>query len=484
MIRNVGRFITSKNVSHFLVLVLISALAYLVLFNVDWVLMHCGDDQQLLCSTVQGNLSHGWMGIGRLWPLGLLDYSILLIFTDAPTALHHFLFNVIVMAVSILLLFRILYRECKNWWISFFFLIILSMASGFLKIHMTCICPERFIFFLQAIYMYFWWKGSKEQSLIYYFIAWLAISYAIFTKEPVFGMVLVISLTNLIFGWDKLTQKDKIFHIAQIMSSLVFVWIYLFAFMHTNMNFRSMYGGAFSSKKDLLDTIRFFFFQEPFLLLMLLMTIARAYMILKKSDKSSLYTDSLLFGGMAYVFAYILIKINNLYYVIPSVVFALPSFAYWCGYFWKKKNNIALFAMVLCAVSMIPSVYHTQNNVLEIYECRKNDMPFVDRLVDSYLSGKKLYIFTNGASTEKFTKDDRQLITWRYRAWLIFLNYRMKKKVSYTNDNMIIPLKDLRRLPQHCMVLCPQEADQKDKDYLKSRFRFVRSAIGMDLYEN
>ena len=477
-------FVTSKSVCYFLVLILISVLAYIILLDADWSLMNYGDDQQLLCSTVQGNLSHGWMGIGRLCPLGLLDYSILLIFNDAPTALHHFLFNVIVMAVSILLLFRILYREGKNRGISLFFLIILSMASGFLKIHMTCICPERFIFFLQAIYMYFWWKGSKEQSLIYYFVAWFVISYSIFTKEPIFGMVLAISLTNLIFGWDKLTQKDKIFHIAQIMSSLVFVWIYLFAFVHTNMSFGSMYGGAFSSKKDLLDTIRFFFFQEPFLLLMLLMTIARVYMILKKSDKSCLYTDSLLFGGMAYVFAYVLMRMNSFYYVIPGIVFSLPAFSYWCGYFWKKKINVAFSIMVVCAVSMIPSVYHTRNNVLKTYECRKNDMPFVDEIVDSYLNGKKLYIFTNGVSLEKFNKYDRHLVTCGYRSWMIFLNYRMKKKVSYSNDNMIIPLKDLQRLPQHCMVLCPQDADQKDKDYLKSRFRFVRSAIGMDLYEN
>ena len=483
MFQIVRKLFPGRNVCCFVILILLSALAYLILFDANWTLQNYGDDFQILETIGKGNPSHSWVGVGRFWPLGLVDYSILLLFSETPSIFHLFLFNVFFMACSVLLLFRFLQWESRNWWIGLFFSIILVSVSSFLQIQMYLIYPERFIFFLQTIYMYFWWLGSKKQSLICYFVAWLAITYSLFTKEPIFGMVFVIAFANLFFSWHKLTEKDKVFHIAQAVSSFLFIWLYVFVLVHMGIGSKHMYASAFECKENPFLIMTSFIHQDPFLICIFLMAIARAHMVLGKADKRCLFSDSLLFGAVAYVVAYVLLGLRASYYVFPAIAFSLPSFAYWCGYFLKKKQGVAYSIMICCFISVIPSIYRSYDHVLEVYKGRREDMAFVDKLVDFCLDGKKLYYFTNGVSVEKFTPNSRQICACFYKAWVGFLNYRWLNKTSHLDDNILIPIENLYELPQHCIVICPQDADQADKEYLKSGFRLVGAAIWTDVYE-
>ncbi|MBO7536972.1 MAG: hypothetical protein J6T29_01380 [Alphaproteobacteria bacterium] len=483
MFRVVRKSFSDRNISHFIILILLSVLAYLILLDVNWTLQNFGDDCQILGTIGKGKPSHSWVGVGRFWPLGLADYSILLLFSETPSIFHLFLFNAFIMVSSVLLLFHFLQRESGNWWISLFFSVTLIAVSSFLQIHIYLIYPERFIFFLQAVYMYFWWLGSKKQSLMCYFVAWVAITYSLFTKEPIFGMVFVIAFVNLFFGWCKLTEKDKIFHIAQLISSFFFIWFYLFVLANMGIGSNHMYAFAFECFKSSFSIMMSFFHQDPFLICIFLLAFIRAYMVLVKSDKRCLFSDSLLFGAIAYVMAYILLGFRHSYYIFPAIVFSLPSYAYWCGYFLRKRRSIACSIVICCSISVIPSIYQSYNYVLDVYKGRREDMAFVDKLIDLRLNGNKLYYFTKGVSLQSFTPSSRYLCACFYKAWREFLNYRKENRVPHLDDDILIPVENLYELPQHCVVICPQDVDQASKDYLKFGFHLMGSAIWTDVYK-
>lgn len=297
------------------------------------------------------------------------------------------------------------------------------------------------------------------------------------------GLEKTIAFVNLFFGWRKLTEKDKIFHIAQSVSSFFFIWFYLFVLANMGIGSNHMYAFAFECLKNSFSIMTSFFHQDPFLICIFLMAIVRVYMVLRKSDKRCLFSDSLLFGVIAYVMACVLLGFRHSYYIFPTIVFSLPSFAYWCGYFSKKRRGIACSIVICCSISVIPSIYQSYNYVLDVYKGRREDMAFVDKLIDLRLNGNKLYYFTKGVSLQSFTPSSRYLCACFYKAWREFLNYRKENRILHLDDDILIPIENLYELPQHCVVICPQDVDQASKDYLKFGSHLMGSAIWTDVYK-
>lgn len=331
----------NKSVKNFCYLILflsLGVISFVLLKNCNWIL---GDDYQFLDTTMEGKFSHSWIGEGRFWPLGLFDYSVLLFLPFNVSMESHFIYNVIILSFSVFGLFYFFNRinNC-NYKISLFYIFVLYFISSFFQIHLECIYPERFIFFLQVLFLIFWINGEKKQSAVYYGLAWICSIYMIFSKEPIFGMIFVISIFNLIFGWNKLSQMDKNFHFSQIISAIIFIELYLFVFQ----NFYK--GGGLYFERNLIilenpsmfEAVKLIFSTDPFLILISISAVARSYFILFKSDKKHLFLDGLLFGSCSYIFAYIILKSAFSYYMFPAVIFALPSFAYWSHYFWKQKK--------------------------------------------------------------------------------------------------------------------------------------------------
>ena len=84
MVQVIRRLFSDRNICYFFIIVLLSVLAYVILLDANWTLQNTGDDCQILGTIGKGNLCHGWVGIGRLWPFGLADYSVLLLFSETP----------------------------------------------------------------------------------------------------------------------------------------------------------------------------------------------------------------------------------------------------------------------------------------------------------------------------------------------------------------------------------------------------------------
>ncbi|MBO4405329.1 MAG: hypothetical protein J5821_01210 [Alphaproteobacteria bacterium] len=474
-----------RNLSYLILIISLAMIGCLIFKDLNWVL---GDDELFLRTTMIGKPSHAWTGRGGFWPLGLCDYSILLLLPQAigQTIEAHFAYNIIIMSISVFILYHFFNKiDEKNYGLSLFFILILFCVSSFLQIHNSCIYPERMMFFMQVLFMYFWLKGYQNRSMMFYLLSWIFCTYLIFSKEPIFGAVLVIALTNLIFGWNQLTEKDRSFHFLQIFSALTYLGIYIYRYFYRNGG-ESLYNGgnfAFSQGVDALNTVKAIFVGEPLLGLIFLFALVRAYFVFVKSDRRTLFIDSLLFGAAAYAIAYIILSFTSSYYVFPSLVFAFPSLVFWTDYLWKENKFASILIVLLCGGAAYLSFNISKDFAQNAYKLRNNDMKVVDFIADSYMKGKYVFFFMDGEPLSRFNTSMNGKNVWEFNVYSHFTNYVLKKKNYLRDKNILRPLEKLEYIFDDSIVMCPVNMEQKYKKYLNSRgFRVLRSAYNIDVY--
>lgn len=473
----------SKFVRNLSYLVLVSSLAVIFYFmfkDLNWIL---GDDELFLRTTMIGEPCHTWMGQGRLWSLGLFDYSILLLLPKAigQTIEAHFDYSIIMIAVAIFSLYHFFNKvNEKNYGLGLFFVLILLCSSSFVQICMNCSHPERMMFLIQVLFMYFWLKGYQNNSMSSYFLSWIFCTYLIFSKELVFVDILFIACINLIFGWNQLTQKDRSFHFLQVFSALTYFGIYLYKCFYSNAGESGGDLFVFSQRLDALNTI---FVDEPILGLVFIFAVIRAYFVFIKSDRRTLFIDSLLFGSVAYAIACVMFAQTDFCNMFPTLIFAFPSFVFWTDYLWKGNKFISILIVLLSGGSAYLAYGISNNFIQDTYKLRNNDMEVVDFIADSYINGKYVYFFTNGESVSRFRID---AVYGNIRAFDIFthfINYSLQKKNYLRDSNILRPLEKPEYAFDDSIVMCPVDMDKKYKDYLKNRgFEVRHSAFNIDVY--
>jgi hypothetical protein len=162
---------------------------------------------------------------------------------------------------------------------------------------------------------------------------------------------------------------------------------------------------------------------------MIIFAFFRFGAVIIKKDREHLYYDSLLFAGIAYSSAYVLLHLNYAYYFLPSIILFLPSLVYWTKYLYRTKKIYAFltfgFIMGICFfnVRAMPGMlnYTWQN--------RKEFIPYISSLLSEYKGGKKFiwYESDNAVTDNTFYKDVRE---WRKYIENAFLNYMNKSKGS------------------------------------------------------
>lgn len=471
-----------KRVSYLIVWISLFLSSFIILKDANWII---GDDYQLLGTTVKGCMSHSWIGMGRFWPLGLMDYSVLLLFFDQPDIVAHLVYNIIIMGVTVFVFWEVLNKlSFKNYFISLLCLGFIFFHSSFFLIHMNCIYPERFIFFLQSLFLYFWWKGFEKDSTIHYVLSWFFVTCSLYMKEPIFGMIGVVSSTCLIFGWNKISEKEKAFHFSVLISVCIFISLYLFVYTNMFNGVKTFYNNVVGYDNwTVFKIISAYVKQDPFIVLIILLSLVRGYCFLIKKDRNRLRIDGLLFGGIAYVCAYIILKLPYSYYAIPGVVFAVPSLTYWISYIYKKNKKQSHYLLCCCLISFVPSVEHQIDQVNEMYEHRQKDIIFVDKIVDAYLVNKKPYFFVGKDPIEMFTQDNKSPKTYFFRLCMTFLNYRLRIRKGYEDDHMFVIENNLNKVPENSYLFISRALEKKYSDFLKTNFAKLKSFWCINIYK-
>jgi hypothetical protein len=387
------------------------------------------------------------------------------------------------MFAAVLILFSFLNKiSPKSHLINLFFMFVMFACSSFFQIHMSCIYAERMMLFLLATFMFFYWKGENLQSTGSYVLAFLAAAYTTYIKEPCFGMIAVIPMTNFIFRYGTLSKKDRKFNLALLGNSAIYLSIYIYRHLVKRPPKEGMYEGgwkafSFHGVNETIDGIS----AEPIMWLALVVFLLRAGYVLFKKDRRYIFLDGLLFAAVAYVVAILGINMNSAYRIFPSVVLALPSLAHWTVYLWREKRWVSVLMMVISIFLAKNSAMTSKLQVIETWELRKTDMPIIHELVRQYSNGVKLIWLSKhrDLNSVKVIPVGKK---WRFMVYDGFISYHLGEQVC------VLELRNNPdNIPPNSIVLCQTGRRYEDAGFsirIKriQNFRHVAGAFGVKIY--
>lgn len=311
--------------------------------------------------------------------------------------------------------------------------------------------------------MLFYLKALNSNKPSYYLIAFFSACYLTYCKEPIFGVLLVISFVNLLFKYKKITRYEMLFYVALIINSVVYVlqWYFLI-FKRTN----EFYNLIYTSHLSVLELIQKIILDKPILLLISGIGFVRAYQIIFKKSYDHLFYDSLLFAAIAYVVSFIILNLIHSYYFLISIVLAVPSFIYWIdrGFYFNKPR----FFIALIALLSIYRIDLTIELIKNIHALRRSDMKIINELAHLQNSGKKIV----------FYKDQKDFASeWYYNISNSFLKYCTKIDVD------IPVVTNLEKIQSDSAVLYPPFKKRVEKvDFSKISFQQIMNTTIGEVY--
>jgi hypothetical protein len=262
---------------------------------------------------------------------------------------------------------------------------------------------------LFAVFMLMYYKALKTDKKRYFIAAALSAAYATYCKEPVFGVFVIIALSNLLFRYKKETRNEKIFNLALVVNAAIFLFLYYFlvvrhasSFYNEGTVWSSRNGGRF---KEIVSAL----VNNPFLLFMFVSGFIRLFFVIARKDREHLFCDSLLFAGMGYSCAFFLLNMFSHYYFLPAIVLFLPSLVYWTRYLREKKTWLSFFLCVLFLLKLVFGIKSEWETVKDTLQSRRKWMPYIEDLYSEYRAGKEFVWFEsdNVSTGNMFYKKER-----------------------------------------------------------------------------
>ena len=439
------------------VAVILAALCALILWNANWVFeMFWADDNQFVSTTAIGKPSHAWAGEGRFWPLGLCDYCLLLLIPFGTTVTAHFIYNCATMIISSWLFFRFLKKSVgENSVIPAFCMLVLFSISSFVLIHMACIYPEREMFLMLSVFLFFYQRAVREDDNFRdYVIAFIAAAYTTYLKEPVFGMWIIFAVANLIFG--NLSSKNRKFNYALLINSAIWIAIYTYRTLFRDRTFidgTRSYAGVSCGFSDMFFNFIHFFNEEPILYILLIISLVRGVNILMDKSSYDFISDSSLFAGMGYVFAYVILKMQCNHYCFPTVLLGLPAFS-----LILSKFRYCIVGYVMIALTILSSIYSANKSMAwinRISQHRISDPKMFYELIARQKSGKQILWITEKGKEVTTKENSRESDQMKFRRYQIFLDYYAgcKRGEHFPFEK----ISDYSKINRDTIVICSDE---------------------------
>ena len=298
--------------------------------------------------------------IGRFFPLCGFECNIISFISTSPVAFYSY--NSFQFLVVVLLFYKILSKIGKhNNSIIYTFILFLILNPGFITSWLRLFVPERNSVFFFLIFLYFYIKFQNNQKNLFLIIGLLSANFALYYKEPGFIMLGTFSFLHLIFGWKKLTIKQKLFDVLLLFSSVIFILLYYFI-VYINRG-DVLYGQ--NGKQSIfffLAILISFLLNNPLLFLNLVLFIWRIFNIVKKIIKFNVLYDSMSFTAIIYCFVYFKLKIFSPYYLLPAYVFALPALLFYLKNITWEKNHflkiITIISVIFVFTNSLPTGIH------------------------------------------------------------------------------------------------------------------------------
>ena len=292
-----------------------------------------GDEHFILSSTVQGALLP-WTVFpeaGRFFPLGLVDLNLLIPFGDNPFA---YTLERVLLLVAVTGLVFCLTTRAAGTTIGSLLTIAFLLTPDLSKIYSNAIFPESLLLLMLGLFflLYYLADDRKRDRLLW--LSCLVASFATYCKEPVFGLFVVFSLTQLGFGYHQLTRSQRWANLYLLFNAVVFLIVY-WSFCSNGGNYAEIRNDGTISTVGLLLN----YLAQPMLALGMLTALWRLFAIVHYRDRQSLKYDGALFAGVAYMGAYAILKLQGDYYLIPAYLCLTCAFS---GYLNGIQKQIAV----------------------------------------------------------------------------------------------------------------------------------------------
>lgn len=322
--------------SIFIGLVTLGSVLCFLIAIVGWPGWVYGDTHQFLETTIQGEFA--CMPVtpetGRFFPFAFLDLNLLIPFGNAPQAYH------IERAIFFLLTVTLLYRSAKYQVgkTAAAVLVLLFLTSPkLIIIYGEPIFAEAVISFLLAWFLFLYFRVQDVPRLGDLIGCALIASYACYCKEPVFLFFTVFAAIQLTFGRAQLNLGQKYLNAYLLCNSLVFL-IFYFVFCG---NFDANYATRRSAFIDATYGSTFLDFAKTHLMVWLVVATAviRFFSLLISRASKCVNFDAVLFGGVAYFAAFVVLKMPSPYLIIPAYI---PWLVALSGYLGLQFSNVFL----------------------------------------------------------------------------------------------------------------------------------------------
>jgi hypothetical protein len=428
--------IIANRISNILAITISLIFGFIIMYKANWTF----SDEHLFLSTTAVNkyinLRDFGTGNGRFTPFMVIHYNLLLfvfrclgINTGLPVEAHFTVIAIffLVTFFSLFFLFNRIgpiktagtYSVFNCFFACTFFLLGSSFSSSFL----TPTSHEAIVIMSFAVFMLMYYQALKTDKIKYYTAAFLSAVYSTYVKEPVFGVFLVIAFVNYLFRYNKISKREKIFYIALIANGVLFLILYYFLSFKKVSGFYNQGRVSVSGFEFLLSIIQ----GNPVLIILLCFGLIRLYSVIVRKERDCLFHDSLLFAGIAYVFAFFILHLNYNYYFLPSIILFLPSLVHWMKYFLEKKRTFAVALFIILLPLYLYNFGYTVAGVRETWRQRQELMPYITNLLSDYNNGKEFiwYESDNRVTDNTFYVATRN---WRKHVENTFLNYLNKSE--------------------------------------------------------
>jgi hypothetical protein len=459
--------------------IIITLLVFFILKNATFLL---GDDYSFLTTTAVGKYYPastfvGWNG--RFPPLMHWIFNVLLLFSGGKSALAHFsiiAFGFFIFTISQYYFFRKLIYGASDFtvyndWLIVFCTVFITVRvypvflDVFIAENIAVVCIAIFLF----TYLMLW----ETNNFLWGILALIPVVYVTYVKEPIFVTFLVLSLTVLIFSDNKLSKALKIFHWSLVLNFMAFaVLYYLFVLRHPV----SMYGEISQLKGT--ELIFKVFRNHKVLFLSFLLTFYRLYCVIVKRDRRNLIYDALLFAGVSYSVAMLILKMSFAKYYLPALVLSFPAIIFWA----VKTINIRWVSLIM----LISAMYCTNlivNDIQENQHARLTTLPILNSISELISEGYSLYWYQPELNIDFYDiRDDKQ------SNLEVYLRYISKER-SEVKTIEISTFKDLP-LNENFLVLNPieNESNSQSKKVLedfitKNKYKLFQIIHGVKIYK-
>lgn len=467
-----------KYISICLGLVLVISSAFFILYDANWIL---GDDIQFTTPIMNDTMISMCVApsIGRFFPLAFQEFNLLLLFSMVEPSGFYFLscLEFIITALFFTLFLKdlsVTYKQTITYFWCVVFLFCLILSGSFLYVFMEVIFSERNLLCLIALFMCFYYKGIKNENLLYILIASFFAVLSFYYKEPVFGIFIVFCLCPFIFDYNNVSKQHKVF------SAVIFINIIIYVLLYYFLVYQFIIKGYNEGvvNKTYIENFKYILEHNYFFILLLIFACFRFIRIVFFHEKKYLLTDSLLFASSAYLFAFVLLKLNMKYYFTPIYILALPAFFV---FFISLKRNVAALLCFILIFGFGYKNYHSDliSSVQNIQSARKNDMNAVDLLCEKINNGYEVYYFQVKNIKPENAFDNVIMGYWRDIAEA-FVSFRLGHEYKFKVVDTLFPLTDKQILISSALTTKEQSVDFAEMGFVSN---FLMYSNMLTVYE-